>query len=77
MSSDAAAAFLAQGPTPHSIRAVQTQPDPDGTGGWEVLLSLDGFYWKREDAVRLADQWFDQARKAGLDVTRGQDLPES
>ena len=73
MSSDAAANFLARGSIPHTLRAVQTQPNAEGTGGWEVVLSLDGFYWRREDAVRAAEQWNAWAREASLDIVRGQD----
>ena len=73
MSSDAAANFLARGSIPHTLRAVQTQPNAEGTGGWEVVLSLDGFYWRREDAARAAEQWNAWAREASLDIVRGQD----
>ena len=76
MSSDAAN-FLAKGRTPHEIRIVQTQPDADGNGGWEVVLSLDGFYWSREDALPNAEWWNARAREAGVNVVRGEDAPES
>ena len=74
MSSDDAD-FLAKGSTPHTLRVIQTQPNPDGTGGWEVVLSLDGFYWRREDAVRAAERWNARAREASLDIVRGRDAP--
>jgi hypothetical protein len=74
MSPDAAD-FLAKGRTPHEIRVVQTRPNADGNGGWEVVLNLDGFYWSREDAVRNAERWNAWAREASLDVVRGEDAP--
>lgn len=77
MSPDNAADFLAKGPIPHALRVIQTRPNTDGHGGWEVVLSLDGFYWRREDAVRAAEQWNAWARAAGLDVVRGEDAPGS
>ena len=77
MSSDAAADFLARESIPHTLRAVQTQPNAEGTGGWEVVLSLDGFYWRREDAVRAAEQWNAWAREASLDIVRGRDAPRA
>ena len=73
--SSGAVNFFAKGPTQHNIRVVQTRPNEDGTGGWEAVLSLDGFYWRREDAVRAAEQWNAWAREAGLDVVRGEDAP--
>lgn len=75
MSSDGAADFLTRGPIPHTLRAVQTQPNVEGIGGWEVVLSLDGFYWRREDAVRAAENWNAWAREASLDIARGEDAP--